>query len=427
MTLRSTHLNVAGLRAAMDAIGVARDNLAQFPAQTNRQGFQDALNRNGAEPANTAQARSANLRVGSPVGPLVHTSVATELGIRGDGYLAVAGDVAGTPGTFFTRSGQFRSAGNGTLVTAANLALLGRPVLPDGTLADSVAPLTIPKAGVPARSTTRLALVANLEASEPLRRFDLAAAAATPAVSGKVDVFDSLGRPHALQLHCNRVGDGQWQYHATLDAAELAAVGVGSEVEGGSAEVGNGSLHFSREGLLEQVVSQRPIAVVFGGGAAPQSIELDFGDPLAVGGSGMLGTTQFSMPSALGRVSQDGYSAGATSGIKVQPDGTIEGAFSNGQSRPLGQVVLAQFRLNEGLAQAGDGLFAQTQASGQAVLGAPGRGGRGTLVAETPDSETLEAASEPTNGVRPERVPATSAQVLATADDLLASLRFRFG
>ncbi len=48
-------------------------------------------------------------------------------------------------------------------------------------------------------------------------------------------------------------------------------------------------------------------------------------------------------------------------------DGTVVGNYSNEQEQVLGQIVLANFANNEGLASRGDNVWAATQARGCAA------------------------------------------------------------
>jgi flagellar hook protein FlgE len=415
MTLRTSHLTAAGLGAVTDAIRIARDQLAPSPVSGSRRrdgGFDEALSRNGAESA-PVDARLTTLQYDAlPTAPAEATT-ATELAIQGDGYLAVMGDVAGSPGTYFVQRAQFRTNVNGSLVTAGNLALLGRPTLPDGSFASRVAPLNVRPGAMPARESTQLSITANLDASTAVGD---GTKSLTEDLRAEVEIFDRLGRAQNLRLHFSKAAEGEWQYRASVDARQVELAPSTGDVV-----VGKGSLHFSGEGLLQAHTPTQTLDVTFQGAGGGQRIELGFGDAIAEGGSGLAGTTQFNMPSAVGSTSHDGHAVGTTSGFGVLPDGTVEAHFSNGQRQPIGQVVVAQFRDNQ-LAHTSDGVFTQTQDSGQAVLGGPGRNGRGT-VAFSREVSTLDSSEEPVVASRPQRTVTTNVHVMAAASDMLSRLQ----
>src|SRR5690606_4645248 len=114
------------------------------------------------------------------------------------------------------------------------------------------------------------------------------------------------------------------------------------------------------------------------------------GTSIAAGGSGLEGMTQFSMESAVSSQSQDGSSSGDLTGISVGSDGLVFGQFSNGRSVAMAEVQIAKFRSPSGLGRAGAGLWVATAESGDAVLGSPGGGGRGSLSSGTVESSNVE-------------------------------------
>jgi flagellar hook protein FlgE len=78
----------------------------------------------------------------------------------------------------------------------------------------------------------------------------------------------------------------------------------------------------------------------------------------------------------------------------VQPDGTIEGTFSGGNTLALGQVAVASFANVQGLVSAGSNNYQATAASGSAVIGVAGTGGRGTVVGGSVEESNVDIATE---------------------------------
>lgn len=66
---------------------------------------------------------------------------------------------------------------------------------------------------------------------------------------------------------------------------------------------------------------------------------------------------------------QNGYKPGDLVSYQINDDGTVVGNYSNEQTQLLGQIVLANFANNEGLASEGDNVWSATQSSGVALLG----------------------------------------------------------
>src|SRR5262249_15686358 len=75
-------------------------------------------------------------------------------------------------------------------------------------------------------------------------------------------------------------------------------------------------------------------------------------------------------------------------------DGTITGSFSNGKTAALGQLALANFANSEGLQRVGDTDYTETLASGQAVIGTPGTGGRSSLSGGSLELSNVDISTE---------------------------------
>jgi flagellar hook protein FlgE len=78
----------------------------------------------------------------------------------------------------------------------------------------------------------------------------------------------------------------------------------------------------------------------------------------------------------------------------VETDGTIEGTFSGGNTLALGQVAVASFANTQGLVSTGDNNYQPTVASGAAVVGVAGTGGRGTVVGGDVEQSNVDIATE---------------------------------
>jgi flagellar hook protein FlgE len=78
----------------------------------------------------------------------------------------------------------------------------------------------------------------------------------------------------------------------------------------------------------------------------------------------------------------------------VQPDGTIEGTFTSGNTLALGQVAVASFANVQGLVSTGNNNYQPTAASGTAVIGVAGTGGRGTVVGGSVEESNVDIATE---------------------------------
>jgi flagellar hook-basal body protein len=127
--------------------------------------------------------------------------------------------------------------------------------------------------------------------------------------------------------------------------------------------------------------------------------------------------SQVAAPSSTSSTQQDG-SSGSLVKFTIGSDGTITGSFSNGKTQALGQLALATFANNQGLQLLGNTDFSPTLASGQAVVGAPGGGGRGTLSGGALELSNVDIATEFANLIVAQRGFEADAKAVTTFDEI---------
>lgn len=133
-------------------------------------------------------------------------------------------------------------------------------------------------------------------------------------------------------------------------------------------------------------------------------------------GGGLL--TQVAGPSATSTTQQDGFSSGSLVSYLIGGDGTIQGTFSNGQTSALGQIALASFTNAQGLIRNGSNEFLASLSSGQANVGAPGTGGRGTLSGGSFEQSNVDIATQFAQLIVAERSYQANAKSVTTFDEV---------
>src|SRR5258708_4615921 len=128
--------------------------------------------------------------------------------------------------------------------------------------------------------------------------------------------------------------------------------------------------------------------------------------------------TQGAAPSTTSSTQQDGSSSGSLVKFTIGSDGTITGSFSNGKTQALGQLALATFAHNQGFKIDGNTDFSPTLASGQAVVGAPGSGGRGSLSGGALELSNVDIATEFANLIVAQRGFEADAKAVTTFDEI---------
>ncbi len=135
----------------------------------------------------------------------------------------------------------------------------------------------------------------------------------------------------------------------------------------------------------------------------------------------------FKMDSEGNVVTSDGFPlepplvipADATS-ISVGSDGTVTATTAGAsESRTIGQLQLARFANPAGLSNLGHSLMAATAASGEAVTGAPGIEGLGTISQGVLEMSNVKVVEEMVNMITAQRAYEANSQAIRIADQML--------
>jgi flagellar hook protein FlgE len=162
-----------------------------------------------------------------------------------------------------------------------------------------------------------------------------------------------------------------------------------------------------------------PVVANFIGATQAQAINVNFGSQTSGGGTGLDGITQFASASSVNTQSQDGYASGQLAGMNVDSNGVITGTYSNGQQLAIGKLAIATFSDNEGLGQAGQNLFTQTNASGLAAVGTASAGGRGSITGGSLEQSNVDLAAQMVDMITHERAFQSDSKTIQTADQML--------
>ena len=96
--------------------------------------------------------------------------------------------------------------------------------------------------------------------------------------------------------------------------------------------------------------------------------------------------------------------------------------YSNGQTKTLGQVALADFSNPQGLRPLGDSAWAESYSSGVPLLGTPGSGSLGVIQSGALEGSNVDLTSELVNMITAQRNFQANAQVITTADTVTQTI-----
>jgi flagellar hook protein FlgE len=134
------------------------------------------------------------------------------------------------------------------------------------------------------------------------------------------------------------------------------------------------------------------------------------------------GSTQYGADTSEKSTTQDGYTAGHLQRFSAGADGVILGQYSNGQSKPMAQIVMANFTNPNGLQPIGNNSWAETPASGTPLVGTPNTGSLGVLQSSAVESSNVDMTAELVNMITAQRVYQANAQTIKTQDSVLQTL-----
>ncbi|MFA7280261.1 MAG: flagellar hook-basal body complex protein [Sterolibacterium sp.] len=182
-----------------------------------------------------------------------------------------------------------------------------------------------------------------------------------------------------------------------------------STVAGGPAKVD--TLLFKPDGSL---VTTNPVTESFTlntGAESPLQFTVD-----------LKGSSQYGISFGVNQLLQDGYTSGKISGLSVSADGIVQGNYSNGKSRNLGQIVLATFTNPNGLQSMGGNQWAETADSGQPIPGTPGSGSLGNVQSGAIEESNVDLTAELVQMITQQRAYQANAQTIKTIDQVLQTL-----
>ncbi|WP_297504157.1 flagellar hook protein FlgE [Ferrovum sp.] len=345
-------------------------------------------------------------------GNIQSTGNSLDMAINGQGFFRMNNNGNIT----FTRNGQFQLDKNGYLVDAAGNQVTGYLAASNGTIvAATPTPIQIPTANLAPTPTSQGTVGVHLDSSStvptttPFNPTD----PTTFNNSTSMTVYDSLGNSHIATLYFvlkPPPATASWDTYLTVDGTSVPAVVPPAS------PTPIGTLGFNASGTLVSPTTTPPgqIAVslpLTNGATTPQAITMSFGN-----------STQYGSPFGVNQLVQNGYTSGQLSGFTTSATGIIQGNYSNGQSKNLGQIALANFADPQGLQSLGNNQWGESFNSGAALIGAPSSGNLGAIQSGAVEGSNVNLTSELVNMITAQRNYQANAQTIKTEDQITQTL-----
>jgi flagellar hook protein FlgE len=410
---------LSGLNAASKNLEVIGNNVANantYGAKASRAEFGDMY------AAALGGAGGNNIGIGVNLqavtqqfsqGNITTTANSLDLAINGEGFF----EVSNGGQTLYSRNGQFQVNKEGFIVNNQGAKLLGYPADGQGVIQPGLAqPLQLPTAGIDPNASTEINMEFNLDS-----RAATTLPATTPQVNfsdaktynnaTSVTVYDAKGQDVALTYYFQKAGTDSWNVYVTANGTSVA-----TDASGDPAPVTTMTFP-SNGGSPTAPVGTVTLDI-------PASTNASGAETLAISGIQLdvSGATQYGAGFGVTNLTQDGYAPGQLSGLSIEKDGTVMATYSNGQSKPAGQIEISTFRNVQGLKPLGNNLWERTYASGEPIVGTPGQGNLGVLQSGALEESNVDLTGELVNMMTAQRIYQANAQTIKTQDQVLQTL-----
>jgi flagellar hook protein FlgE len=247
--------------------------------------------------------------------------------------------------------------------------------------------------------------------------------------STAITIYDTVGTPHSLAMYFVKerpddTGDTNlWSVYFEIDGRNI---GFDPNSEDGLPVPARYDLRFDDTGRYDpnqttiDITNWFPVDAAgrrIGAGPVPgdpnvgellnnSNFRIDLSEMTAFGGD-------FSVQNS----DQDGFAKGQLTGLEVNTRGLISARFSNGQSRVLGEVALANFANASGLANLGGSKFAETSESGAASVSGAGTAGLGAIQSGALEDSNVDLPTELVQLIISQRNYQAAAQIISATDD----------
>ena len=396
---------LSGIQAASADLGIIGNNVANAATagfKSSRAEFADvyASLLGASDTTIGSGVRLQNVAQQFAQGNVTFTNNALDLAISGSGFFQL--DSGGA--TIYSRAGNFSLDRDGYVVNNDGATLMARSADSSGAITGAVGPLQLDSNYVAPNPTTALSANINLDAREPETTSSWALVGGVPDPAGynsstTTTIYDSLGNDHTVAMYFSKMdpvtNPNEWNVRTLVDGVDVTPVVVPS-------------VQFNSDGSYAASLPVDPIAIsvpLANGATTPQNFDIDLSS-----------STQYGSNFAVNSLSQDGYTSGQLLGVTIDKEGIIFARYSNGQSQPRGQIVLANFANVQGLQPLGDTAWAETFASGAPVVSEPGTAGLGLIQSSALEDSNVDLTDQLVRMIEAQRNFQANAQTIQAED-----------
>ena len=332
-------------------------------------------------------------------GNIGFTDNGLDLAISGQGFFRLSDNGS----TVYTRSGSFGIDRDGYVTNAKSQRLTAYLADSSGNVTGALGDLQLNTSDISPQPSADIDVGVNLDSTSsiPTPAFDPTDPSSYNN-STSLTLYDSQGNSHLGTVYFRKTAANTWETHLLVDNTEVTPSV-------------SGNLTFNTDGSLATPVGgQVAYNTLALSGASSLSLTLNY--------SGTTPTTQYGSNFGVNALNQHGYASGRLSGIDISDTGIIQARYTNGQSKTLGQVALANFANPQGLRQLGDTSWAESFESGAALVGQPGSASLGSIQSGALEGSNVDLTEQLVNMITAQRNFQANSQVIKTEDTITQTI-----
>ncbi|MEQ9488143.1 MAG: flagellar hook-basal body complex protein [Alphaproteobacteria bacterium] len=403
--------SITAIRGEARAMNVIASNIANATTPGHKAEstlFSDLLvERNGST---LAAFRGTNSRVRTDIykeGIVTASAGEFDIALSGKGFFVVNSELDGTGRTLLTDSGEFQRTlvniggeEQAFITDSAGNFVQGFPfdttsgTFNTSTALGSTSPIRIDEFSqvfLP-EGTTAVTIDANLPPDTlETQFFDIG-----------FTVFDGTGTADGI----SDAREVNARFTKTANVNEWTIDFSGDDATINS-PAGSVTMTFDATGNVVSPTTQA-LDVTFANPAASNSLTIDFSN-----------MQSFANQFVLREASNNGFLEGNLDNTIIQSSGVVLGTFTNGQTRPVAKIPIADLVNPESLVQATDTHFSIGANSGEITLFEVDQTDRATIISSALENSTTDIATEFTKLIMTQQAYNSAARTLKTVDDLL--------
>jgi flagellar hook protein FlgE len=433
----SFNIGLSGLAAANKALSVTGNNIANVSTtgfKSSRVEFADqyaaSIRATAGKTSNGTGVATAAVSQQFTQGTISTTGQSLDMAINGSGFFVL--NAGGT--TQYTRNGTFNTDKAGFITTTGGANVQGYNAVNGQIQTGSLTNLKIDSSNLAPKSTGLINETINLNSSatDPSVSVFDASNVNSYNYTFNTDTYDSQGNAHQTnQYFAKNTTNNSWTMYTTIDGRNPSDPTSTTPLVN--------TLTFKADGSLD--TANMAAGAVAGGLTvnADKTFSLNNWVPAAKASDGtwssngaqasttgvkidLLNASQYNASSATSAKTQDGYATGELSGLSVDGTGVLFANFTNGQSKTIGQVAMANFANTQGLSPTGGTNWKETFTSGVPVIGTPATGTMGSLTAQSLEESNVDLTSELVNLIKEQSNYQANAKTISTESTIMQTL-----